>query len=517
MGEGFGMAHGLRVGESDRTRLQEFIKSPHSSASLVRRSKIILASALPDTSITDIARRHGVSPATVRRWQKLFLERGPEGLTDAHRTGAPRQISETARKAILDLHALGLDTRRIGRRSGVSQSSVSRIIRQARPTPASPATPAAADPIIEALVIELFESLADDMPAVRFLKKIQTATQSDFCMLLTYSTNKQKPNLILSEGPPLLGMDAYIEKFYAKELLAGIPEETVVTVSDFLSTDELHENDFYKEYLSQYGIGYILGVDIGTVRGISGKFRLVRREQGKDFGPDERAMLQALIPYLRAALNIFVMRVDMETEKEALSATVSGMSVGSIHVDADSQIIEANAPALAILEQRDGLYRAGGRLMLDEQKKSRQLHELVRKNAEGGPHSSPSGFARAMLVERPSGRGTISLLVWPGSSGGHLSIRQTALIHLVDPTQPRAPAIDALTQLFGLTPSEARVALSLSNGNSIAETARVSATSKNTTRSHVRSIFSKMGISRQSDLIRTVLISVAMLSMQDRS
>lgn len=510
------MAHGLRINDSERTRLQEFVKSPHSSASLVQRSKIILASALPDASTSTIARKYGVSPATVRRWQKLFSERGPEGLTDAHRTGAPRQISETARKAILDLHALGLDTRRIGRRSGISQSSVSRIIRQARSTPAPGSAPAAVDPAIETLAIELFESLADDRPVVRFLKKIQTETKSDFCTLLTYSTNKRKPNLILSDEQ-LQGNDVYIEKYYSQELLANIPEETVVTISDFFSRDELHENDFYKEYLSQYGVGYILGVDIGTVRGISGKLRLARLERGEDFSPRERAICQALIPYLRAALNIFVMRVDMETEKDALSATVSGMSVGSIHVDADSQILEANAPALAILEQRDGLFRVGDRLMLDEPKKSRQLHELVRKNAEGALHSGASGSARAMLVDRPSGRESISLLVRPGSSGGQLSIRQTALIHLVDPAQPRSPVIDTLTQLFGLTPSEARVALSLSNGNSIAETARASATSKNTIRSHVRAIFSKMGISRQSDLIRTVLISVGMLSMQDRS
>lgn len=121
-----------------------------------------------------------------------------------------------------------------------------------------------------------------------------------------------------------------------------------------------------------------------------------------------------------------------------------------------------------------------------------------------------------MMIDRPSGRESISLVVRPGSREGQLAIRQTALVHMVDPAQPRAPVIDALIQLFGLTPAEAKVALSLSNGNSIAETARASATSKNTTRSHIRSIFSKMGINRQSDLIRTVLISVAMLPMEDR-
>jgi len=85
---------------------------------------------------------------------------------------------------------------------------------------------------------------------------------------------------------------------------------------------------------------------------------------------------------------------------------------------------------------------------------------------------------------------------------------------LVDPEQPRVTVINALIELFGLTPAEAKVALSLSNGLSIKETASLSMTSAHTVRSQVRSIFSKMGINRQSQLIRTTLISVALFSLQ---
>jgi DNA-binding CsgD family transcriptional regulator len=65
-----------------------------------------------------------------------------------------------------------------------------------------------------------------------------------------------------------------------------------------------------------------------------------------------------------------------------------------------------------------------------------------------------------------------------------------------------------------LTPAEAKVALSLSNGLSIGDMARQNAISRNTVRSQVRSIFSKMGINRQSQLIRTTLISVALFSLK---
>lgn len=510
------IAQDFRLANDERKRLEEIARSPHSSLSLVQRSRIILACALPGAMTTNIARQHGVSSGTVRRWQRQFVERGTEGLIDAHRTGAPRQISDKTRAKILNLHATGLDTRRIARCTGVSQSSVSRIIRQAQPVTTAETRATPPSPDINELVLELFESLADATPLSRFLRLIQEKTQSDYCTLLTFSKDKQKPNLILSDGQPMEGTAPYIESYYKKEMLSSIPEGVVVVSSDLFSCDEFHDLEFYKEYLSEYGVGYVLGIDIGTVRGIAGKFRLVRLERNGDFGNKERALCEALIPYLRAALNIFVMRLDMEAEKNALSTTVSGMSVGNLVVDQDGLVLEANPPALAILNQRDGLFLTGDRLTLDEPGKSKLLYDLIRKNAQSLSDSSASGAARAMMIDRPSGRESISLVVRPGSRGGQLAIRQTALIHLIDPAQPRIPVIDALIQLFGLTPAEAKVALSLSNGNSIAETARAGETSKNTTRSHIRAIFSKMGVNRQSDLIRTVLISVAMLPMHDR-
>ena len=162
----------------------------------------------------------------------------------------------------------------------------------------------------------------------------------------------------------------------------------------------------------------------------------------------------------------------------------------------------------------------------------RKLQELIRNSAEAAVGSAGSGArpepesgpdagpeparARAMLIERPSGGESVSLLVRPvrGEGPNHLTIRPAALIHIVDPAQPRMAMLEALEELFGLTPAEARVALSLSNGLSISETARAHSTTRNTVRTQVRAVFAKMGINSQARLIRTTLISVALMSLQ---
>ena len=504
------------INADDRARLLELARTAHTQT-LAQRCHIVLASATAGRSASMIAREFGTTPATVRRWQHRFLTGGPDGLTDTCRPGAPRQIGAEQRSAILALHAGGLNSRAIAAETGASQSSVSRIIREACGTDARPPrSPIPVEKVVERLTVTLFESLADETPLSRFLDAVEAATGADYSIMMIFTKDKRQPSLILSKGQPLEGSADYIARHYDQELLDGLPEGTVTTVSDRLTRDELRRTALYREYLVQYGVGYILGIDIGSVRGISGKFRLARLETGADFGARERAICQGLVPYLRAALQLFVQRIDMEAEKEALALTVSGMSVGSILVDSDGLILEANPPAQALLKQRDGLFATStGKLALHSAGQSRELHDLIRRNAAAAIDPAAPGAPRAMPVNRPSGRDSIGLLVRParGSSHNPLAIRPTALVHLVDPAQPRMTMINALMELFGLTPAEARVALSLANGHSIGETARNAATSRNTVRSQVRSIFSKMGINRQSQLIRTALISVALFSL----
>ncbi len=503
------------IDADDRARLLELARTAHTQT-LAQRCRIVLASATAGRSASMIAREFGTTPATVRRWQHRFLAGGPDGLADTCRPGAPRQIDAEQRGAILALHAGGLNSRAIAAETGASQSSVSRIIREACGTAHPPCPLMPVEKVVERLSVTLFESLADKTPLSRFLNAVEEATGADYSIMMIFTKDKRQPSLILSKGQPLEGSADYIARHYDQELLDGLPEGIVTTTSDRMTRDELHRTALYREYLVQYGVGYILGIDIGSVRGISGKFRLARLETGADFGARERAICQGLVPYLRAALQLFVQRIDMEAEKEALALTVSGMSVGSILVDSDGLILEANPPAQALLKQQDGLFATStGKLALHNASQSRELHDLIRRNATASVDPAAPGVSRAMPVNRPSGRDSIGLLVRPARGGDHnpLAIRPTALIHLVDPVQPRMTMINALMELFGLTPAEARVALSLANGNSIDETARNAATSRNTVRSQVRSIFSKMGINRQSQLIRTALISVALFSL----
>lgn len=501
----------IAISETELLQLQALAGG---TGSLARRARIILEGSVASPSAARVAEALATSPATVRYWWRRFTESRLAGLYDRNRSGAPRRISPKTAEAIHVLEANGLSTRQIAKQMGVSQSSVSRLN---RPTKRRSAPVAAidSDRVQDLdLIVRLFESLSDEAPWERFLDALRHETRSDYCTLLVFSGGSRKPVVMLSADGPLEGDVAYSERFYNEEPMAGIPEGKATTLSEVLTADQLHGTQFYKQYLSLYGVGYVLGIDIGSVRGIAGRLRLARIERRADYCARERLVCERLTPFLRTALDLFVKRIDTATENEALSATISGMSVGSILVDEDAHMMDANNAARAILEQRDGLLVVASKLCLHTQTKSKELEGLIRNNAKASLDRSAPAVMRSLLIDRPSGRESISLLVRPATiaSTSQLHLRPMALINLVDPAQPRLKEADALAQLFGLTRAQSRVALSISNGLSVAEIAQAQCTSPNTIRSHLLSIYSKMGISRQADLVRAVLISVALLT-----
>jgi len=92
----------------------------------------------------------------------------------------------------------------------------------------------------------------------------------------------------------------------------------------------------------------------------------------------------------------------------------------------------------------------------------------------------------------------------------NLSVDRTAVIiaYLQGDIGSLTGRHEQLAQLFGLLPSEARMALLISQGASIAEAADAMAITIESARSYTRRIYGKMGIRGQADLVRTILTSV---------
>src|ERR671916_3496911 len=121
---------------ADRATLEGWARRRKTAQGLARRARIVLACAEPGTTNGGVAQALGVSRPTVATWRRRFAERGPDGLLDEPRPGAPRRITdEQVERAVVTTleatppNATHWSTRSLARAVGLSQSAVVRIWR----------------------------------------------------------------------------------------------------------------------------------------------------------------------------------------------------------------------------------------------------------------------------------------------------------------------------------------------------------------------------------------------------
>ena len=123
----------LRLDLADKEKLELLARRPKTAQRVALRSKIVLRSA-EGLANQEIARRLGVTGATVGKWRERYRVRGMEGLSDDSRPGTPRKITDakvedavTQTLESLPPAATHWSTRSLAAKVGLSQSAVVRI------------------------------------------------------------------------------------------------------------------------------------------------------------------------------------------------------------------------------------------------------------------------------------------------------------------------------------------------------------------------------------------------------
>jgi len=127
--------HKLVVTPEQTMTLQQLVQQPRSSRSLAFRARMVLECAKGENNAA-VAAKLRTSTFTVGMWRNRFIRGGIAALGDEARPGAPRQIGDDAveRAVRLTLEeapkgATHWSTRALAARTGMSQSTVSRICR----------------------------------------------------------------------------------------------------------------------------------------------------------------------------------------------------------------------------------------------------------------------------------------------------------------------------------------------------------------------------------------------------
>jgi len=125
----------LVLSGEEREALERWVRRPTTAQALAQRARIVLKCATGGAHQV-VAREIGVSRLTVGRWRQRFVTHRLDGLLDEPRPGAPRTITDEHVERVVrwtletaPRDATQWSTRAMARRSGLSQSAVSRIWR----------------------------------------------------------------------------------------------------------------------------------------------------------------------------------------------------------------------------------------------------------------------------------------------------------------------------------------------------------------------------------------------------
>ena len=126
----------IELSEGEREQLVRWARRRRTAAGLATRSRIVLACA-QGKSNSEVARRLELSRPTVSKWRARFAADRLDGLIDEPRPGRPRTVTDARVEEVVvqALESAPLDggthwsTRQMAKRTGLSQSTVSRIWR----------------------------------------------------------------------------------------------------------------------------------------------------------------------------------------------------------------------------------------------------------------------------------------------------------------------------------------------------------------------------------------------------
>ena len=332
-------------------------------------------------------------------------------------------------------------------------------------------------------------------------------------LILRPPSSEESGVMINTGSTTTQGVRSYETHFFALDPFVRLPEGEVVTAEELIGSQWL-KSAMYQEYLKPLDIRHLLGADIYTRDGIECRFRVTRTGDSPKFDSEDKALVRMLLPHLKRAIQLHARLDVLECEYQLFSGTVNRLLLGMITFGPGGELIDMNQEARRILDEKDGISAIGKTLCVDTRNEGRELQRMIRSAVAGTTEDDGPGVVEAMSITRPSGRSKLGVLVRAIPLGRWSESRQrpAAAVFLRDPESNAAhPSQELVRRLFGLTRMEAALALLLADGQTLDEAAESLGVRRNTARTHLRSIFCKTGVTRQTMLVRLLLNSVIAL------
>ena len=286
--------------------------------------------------------------------------------------------------------------------------------------------------------------------------------------------------------------------------------KTVLTESDLFTAEELDRLPFNVEFINRLGFRWFAGALLAKTDSASTYLTIERRQRQGAFTAREIAAMERLVPHFRRAAQV-ALRLSAGQDEGMLDA-FEQMGCGGILIDFLGRTLRLNGKARHHLG--NGITLVHGQVAASDREANTALQRLIGSVLQPGAadEAAPPG---AVALPRPSGRPLILHAAPIVGSAEDVFQNARAVLMLVDPDEQAEPLETVLRQAFGLTRSEAQIAVGLARGLDLQDIADARGISIGTARVQLRNLFAKTGTHRQAELV-ALLARIAVAPRTER-
>lgn len=298
----------------------------------------------------------------------------------------------------------------------------------------------------------------------------------------------------------------YFDDLYVSNPMAyrGMTPGRIHTLLDMLEHADPLTAAMHHDRLVSMGPCYIRVLRIVEPGGSSAW--LMASRSSTDFEPGEDAMFAAMAPHFAISLRTYSEIESGRTHADISSTAIRRLNFGWLTLDGRGRVLDVDPAAADFLRNVSAIrMRADGRLILSDPTADHAFNEVIRTFADDGMNR-----ARALHI---SSDPWLTMLLAP-MLGRTLYGDKTPMFiaYLHGDIRSNADRCEQLVDLFGLTRSEARFALKLSQGRTIAETGRELGLTIESARIYSKRVYAKTGVRGHAELVRLILTSVIALA-----
>ncbi|GLR93911.1 helix-turn-helix transcriptional regulator [Bradyrhizobium liaoningense] len=281
------------------------------------------------------------------------------------------------------------------------------------------------------------------------------------------------------------------------EAMEDKPIGQVVLSDEVVPLRELEKSVFYDEVLRPQGIGHNAMIALAAKDDFRVAFNICRSRRRGEFDAAGRKHIEMLAPHLRRSVTLGFRLTGYHALRRAAFDVIDQLADGVVVMGPRAHAVFANQASCSL--EAEGTLKLRPSMATWSAPHSRRLANLVRSTLAGGAGGT-------MSVPAVEGTRLLTIVVVGlrseevGMLGGAFIRNAACAAFVIDPSRRGTASSQQLTDAYGLTRAEARVAVAASSGGTTSEAAVMLGLSANTVKTHLRRVFVKTDTRGQAEL-----------------